>query len=144
MKDRRFADDGDNIASSRSRAPSARRGGAGLNSVSRMAAARKVAHPGWGAGLLTSWGSDTDRRPAMLIRASGFWVNEPARVKLRRAPDDVKLRRAPDPADGRRPAPRGDAVSASVGGALPKPWSCLLYTSPSPRDLSTSRMPSSA
>ena len=23
-------------------------------------------------------------------------------------------------------------------------WSCLLYTSPSPRDLSTSRMPSSA
>ena len=25
-----------------------------------------------------------------------------------------------------------------------RPWSCLLYTSPSPRDLSTSRMPSSA
>jgi len=25
-----------------------------------------------------------------------------------------------------------------------KPYSCLLYTSPSPRDLSTSRMPSSA
>ena len=24
------------------------------------------------------------------------------------------------------------------------PWTCLLYTSPSPRDLSTSRMPSSA
>ena len=24
------------------------------------------------------------------------------------------------------------------------PWPCLLYTSPSPRDLSTSRMPSSA
>ncbi len=24
------------------------------------------------------------------------------------------------------------------------PWICLLYTSPSPRDLSTSRMPSSA
>ena len=24
------------------------------------------------------------------------------------------------------------------------PWACLLYTSPSPRDLSTSRMPSSA
>ena len=24
------------------------------------------------------------------------------------------------------------------------PWLCLLYTSPSPRDLSTSRMPSSA
>ena len=27
---------------------------------------------------------------------------------------------------------------------LPRPWDCLLYTSPSPRDLSTSRMPSSA
>ena len=26
----------------------------------------------------------------------------------------------------------------------PSPWGCLLYTSPSPRDLSTSRMPSSA
>ena len=25
-----------------------------------------------------------------------------------------------------------------------KPYTCLLYTSPSPRDLSTSRMPSSA
>ena len=25
-----------------------------------------------------------------------------------------------------------------------EPWDCLLYTSPSPRDLSTSRMPSSA
>ena len=27
---------------------------------------------------------------------------------------------------------------------LGRAWSCLLYTSPSPRDLSTSRMPSSA
>ena len=27
---------------------------------------------------------------------------------------------------------------------LPDFWTCLLYTSPSPRDLSTSRMPSSA
>ena len=29
-------------------------------------------------------------------------------------------------------------------GLLETPKSCLLYTSPSPRDLSTSRMPSSA
>ena len=28
--------------------------------------------------------------------------------------------------------------------SLHQPWLCLLYTSPSPRDLSTSRMPSSA
>ena len=31
-----------------------------------------------------------------------------------------------------------------LGGNLSKNCSCLLYTSPSPRDLSTSRMPSSA
>ena len=29
-------------------------------------------------------------------------------------------------------------------GGLTGGWGCLLYTSPSPRDLSTSRMPSSA
>ena len=34
---------------------------------------------------------------------------------------------------------RGDPV-----GGPRAPWTCLLYTSPSPRDLSTSRMPSSA
>ena len=35
--------------------------------------------------------------------------------------------------------------SASLAGIeSPKPTACLLYTSPSPRDLSTSRMPSSA
>ena len=33
-------------------------------------------------------------------------------------------------------------VFAAVLGSIPVP--CLLYTSPSPRDLSTSRMPSSA
>ena len=35
----------------------------------------------------------------------------------------------------------------ALGAATAGPawvWSCLLYTSPSPRDLSTSRMPSSA
>ena len=30
------------------------------------------------------------------------------------------------------------------GWGAPRTWHCLLYTSPSPRDLSTSRMPSSA
>ena len=33
---------------------------------------------------------------------------------------------------------------AGLGGAAGMPDICLLYTSPSPRDLSTSRMPSSA
>ena len=34
-------------------------------------------------------------------------------------------------------------INYFMGGWLP-PYGCLLYTSPSPRDLSTSRMPSSA
>ena len=33
-------------------------------------------------------------------------------------------------------------LEIAVNGS--RSWSCLLYTSPSPRDLSTSRMPSSA
>ena len=36
------------------------------------------------------------------------------------------------------------AKRLSAKDALEHPWICLLYTSPSPRDLSTSRMPSSA
>ena len=33
---------------------------------------------------------------------------------------------------------------ADAQGTVTFTWTCLLYTSPSPRDLSTSRMPSSA
>ena len=39
------------------------------------------------------------------------------------------------------PAPTSLQLAFSRIG---RPWHCLLYTSPSPRDLSTSRMPSSA
>ena len=35
-------------------------------------------------------------------------------------------------------------VDGKVTKVSPQPLTCLLYTSPSPRDLSTSRMPSSA
>ena len=39
----------------------------------------------------------------------------------------------------------GTGASGDILSAIPKMYlSCLLYTSPSPRDLSTSRMPSSA
>ena len=38
----------------------------------------------------------------------------------------------------------GYQIGAILGGALAPTIACLLYTSPSPRDLSTSRMPSSA
>ena len=37
-----------------------------------------------------------------------------------------------------------DARVAGIVVAAVLSWNCLLYTSPSPRDLSTSRMPSSA
>ena len=43
---------------------------------------------------------------------------------------------------GTVPHPVGNASFAYTGGD--QIWTCLLYTSPSPRDLSTSRMPSSA
>ena len=36
------------------------------------------------------------------------------------------------------------ALSCACMGGVPDPWTCLLYTSPSPRDPKTSRMPSSA
>ena len=39
---------------------------------------------------------------------------------------------------------RGGADIIELGFPFSDPIACLLYTSPSPRDLSTSRMPSSA
>ena len=36
------------------------------------------------------------------------------------------------------------SVMTDISGMLKEVYNCLLYTSPSPRDLSTSRMPSSA
>ena len=40
--------------------------------------------------------------------------------------------------------PHGDSACYEAMVLMAQPFSCLLYTSPSPRDLSTSRMPSSA
>ena len=37
-----------------------------------------------------------------------------------------------------------DMKKDAVKKGIPLPWDCLLYTSPSPRDISGSRMPSSA
>ena len=39
---------------------------------------------------------------------------------------------------------KGDFKKKMKNGLTYQIWFCLLYTSPSPRDLSTSRMPSSA
>ena len=60
--------------------------------------------------------------------------------------DDTLLEVATDKVDSEIPSP----VSGTIKEILAKKddvisvGSCLLYTSPSPRDLSTSRMPSSA
>ena len=43
---------------------------------------------------------------------------------------------------GDHPCPRERRIASS--GARGRPWACLLYTSPSPRDRQKSRMPSSA
>ena len=49
------------------------------------------------------------------------------------------------PARERSRSPRMGPVDEHIRGShLPQTRACLLYTSPSPRDLSTSRMPSSA
>ena len=42
------------------------------------------------------------------------------------------------------PSPGGQAIEVVIQDSVDPPNTCLLYTSPSPRDLSTSRMPSSA
>ena len=48
------------------------------------------------------------------------------------------------PTSRRTPAPTGTPELGQEYLRSPDPYVCLLYTSPSPRDLSTSRMPSSA
>ena len=47
---------------------------------------------------------------------------------------------------GMGPAAANESAYSATSGSTANTWSwdCLLYTSPSPRDLSTSRMPSSA
>ena len=51
-----------------------------------------------------------------------------------------------DPISGLLPASTAHTIHGNYGDAWVRDcvYSCLLYTSPSPRDLSTSRMPSSA
>ena len=58
---------------------------------------------------------------------------------------DILLRMADDYAsDAKHFMDTGDFVRAFGAINYAHAWICLLYTSPSPRDLSTSRMPSSA
>ena len=63
--------------------------------------------------------------------------------RVRRLPPGLFFVGSPTAASAAAAAPvYPDSTAAAVAGVMP--GGCLLYTSPSPRDLSTSRMPSSA
>ena len=84
----------------------------------------------------------------------GYAIGGPAQAPAAARVEDMAVRRDPI-VDSRRAAtgaatchrasPRHVlAPRVDVAGGVPLSMHCLLYTSPSPRDLSTSRMPSSA
>jgi len=83
-----------------------------------------------------------------LVTVAGIAFGQGDRVSAQPA----QLPRHPGTGAGPQPglAASGDALSAAISAAQrqlqgnDRDWNCLLYTSPSPRDLSTSRMPSSA
>ena len=100
-------------------------------------------------------GTQPARTPPVSVAATNAVVAQPRQSKMPATPA-AKPAAAPaaSPAHPANPAatPTGDtaaqaAARAALEQALNEPEtssSCLLYTSPSPRDLSTSRMPSSA
>ena len=57
---------------------------------------------------------------------------------------DSHVLEPPDLWTSRMDSKWGDRTPKVIAGEDADHWVCLLYTSPSPRDLSTSRMPSSA
>ena len=82
--------------------------------------------------------SDGQRHPAIVILDFGSQYSELIARRVRETEVfSVVLGYSTSAEELRRMAPKGIILS---GG----PSSCLLYTSPSPRDLSTTRMPSSA
>ena len=72
--------------------------------------------------------------------------NEMSRSYLEYAMSVIVGRALPDARDGLKPVHRRILYAMyELGLTSGRPYrNCLLYTSPSPRDLSTSRMPSSA
>ena len=73
-------------------------------------------------------------------RNNRFNTGEEARVEVMAALDDSAVSAAETTAPTVTPSAGASRMAAQRYGA----HTCLLYTSPSPRDLSTSRMPSSA
>ena len=95
----------------------------------------KIADPGMGpypARVALDAGS-TNPRLGFPHRAGRYWPGgQPFRPQYVGA------------VDVRKDLPSEDCTLSSPGVAGPTNWSCLLYTSPSPRDGLLSRMPSSA
>ena len=101
--------------------------------------------------LFSSWQGE---RPAIRVQA----ITSPAMQSMNTTVEFERQRSSPlQGAQAAISSSRDDEASAGVLSEDKEPWGarestrrqnlerdCLLYTSPSPRDLSTSRMPSSA
>ena len=88
---------------------------------------------------------DEDVNPEKLSKL--LLALEKYQIKLVEKPAaPLSPKRAPEPnvREMRSSESAGEADVSLVPADFPKASDCLLYTSPSPRDLSTSRMPSSA
>ena len=119
---------------------------AGDSSFALMLSAQERGHEVWHYDVQSlAWESDgslagkitAHARPVKVRRKEGDhfeWLGERRRIDLARDIDVVWLRQDP-------PFDLGYITAAFL---LDRLKGCLLYTSPSPRDLSTSRMPSSA
>ena len=105
-------------------------GGGGSSSGTNRDNANILADAALAAILAARSGSSSGRRGASWANAS------------RRLQDRLENLYGSRPGGSQSRAER--MLAALAGGDDPLSSSCLLYTSPSPRDLSTSRMPSSA
>ena len=103
-------------------------------------AGERVLIVGGGSNILAS--DEPFEGTVVLVGTRGFTVTDPRRTAGSAPSDDVA--REPAGASPHGGAHHGAAqhLPPAHGGAETE--TCLLYTSPSPRDLSTSRMPSSA
>ena len=120
---------------------------------SRIATTEPVAAP-------TSWqpgdrldARQNDRKPTTAIKAQRFWQTIAAALDAdSHFDDDARSRMADGRAPRRRNPRTGSTETAALVGLRSAAsadevrmyWPCLLYTSPSPRDATLSRMPSSA
>ena len=86
----------------------------------------------------------SDRTPLAYLTGQGnFFPQYPASKKCRDA-EAVSTGDWDFCANGNRVRVRLDGVRNYFDGEISDPCNCLLYTSPSPRDATLSRMPSSA